>query len=227
MTPRYTKDRYAELKKLNVGLKAAIKNRGKLRPNDTSRKIIAVQETMLEVILQMRKESWHLVGLDPDDRKIQGLRDILSEIPKGSAPLAAVDRLAALLEGTLADLAQSAPNNQTQTFEVPPCTFGTLEETRDKPIISESMSKAVGVENDRAEVRSAPISREERLQAFVSAHVGYTLADIRRSASVHKPEFRSWRKDELRDTSVMSRRIEDVLGGRLPLQRNPRQQRKD
>jgi len=115
-----TSDCYAELKRLSVDLKAAIKNRAKLDPNDTSKKIIAVQETMLEVILQIRKESEYLAGFDPDDRKIEGLRDVLSEIPKGSAPAAGIDRLAARLEGILAGATQTTPDNQAENVDAPP-----------------------------------------------------------------------------------------------------------
>jgi len=106
-------------------------------------------------------------------------------------------------------------------------TVGSFEKTQDKPKFAEPEPKAGGGANDRAAVGSAPISREERVQAFVAAHVGYTLADLRYSANVHKPEFRSWRIGELPDTSVMSQRIEDVLAERRPLRKNPRRQSKD
>ncbi len=54
-------------------------------------------------------------------------------------------------------------------------------------------------------------SREERLQEFIAAHPGATLADVRHSADLHKPEFQDWRNGKLGDTSVMSQRIENVL----------------
>ena len=64
-------------------------------------------------------------------------------------------------------------------------------------------------------------SREARLQAFLEAHTGSTVADIRYSAKVHKPEFSDWRNAKLPDTSVMSGRIEKVLAGQLRLQKEP------
>jgi hypothetical protein len=106
-------------------------------------------------------------------------------------------------------------------------TAGSLEKTTDTLTIPETGPKDRGARNERRRVEPAPVSRDRRLRAFAAAHAGVTFADIRHSASVHKPEFRSWRRGKLPEASVMSQRIEAVLSGRLPLGKNPRKQVKD
>lgn len=64
-------------------------------------------------------------------------------------------------------------------------------------------------------------SREDRLQRFLTAHSGATLADIKYSAKVHTPDFQDWRRGKLNDESTMSRRIEAVLNGTTPLEKKP------
>jgi hypothetical protein len=69
--------------------------------------------------------------------------------------------------------------------------------------------------------------QEERLQAFIVAHPGTTLADIKYSSDVHTPDFQNWRKGKLGPNSVMSIRIEKVLSGASPLKKKPRKPRAD
>ena len=66
-----------------------------------------------------------------------------------------------------------------------------------------------------------PTPEEERLLRFLAKHPGTTLADVRYSARVHKADFQKWRRGELKPTSVMSKRIEDVLSGASPLRKKP------
>ena len=73
-------------------------------------------------------------------------------------------------------------------------------------------------------VESAP---EDRLKQFMADHPGTTYADVWYSAKVHKPDFQRWRKNQLKPTSVMSQRIEDVLRGKKPLQKKPRKSSAD
>ncbi len=61
-------------------------------------------------------------------------------------------------------------------------------------------------------------AREARLQEFIRTH-NTTIAAVCRTARVAKAEMQRWRKGELKSTSVMTRRIEDVLSGKTPLQR--------
>src|ERR1051326_533809 len=75
--------------------------------------------------------------------------------------------------------------------------------------------------------RSVPSSREGRLQAFIRANPGTTLADIKHSARVHTPDFQNWRGGDLKPESVMSGRIEDVLSGNAHLKKKPRKRRRD
>lgn len=111
MASRDPDDRYAELKRLLTELQPAISDRAKLSPSDTSEKIMTAQERLLMVIRCIRLEFEELAGFYPDDPKIQGLNDVLREIPNGSAPPAAVDRLAARLSGITADLPHTAPSH--------------------------------------------------------------------------------------------------------------------
>jgi hypothetical protein len=69
-----------------------------------------------------------------------------------------------------------------------------------------------------APVWTDPSSRETRLEQFRVEH-DLTIADIARSAKVHKPDFQKWRSGELKEESVMSRRIESVLSGKRPVLR--------
>jgi hypothetical protein len=59
-------------------------------------------------------------------------------------------------------------------------------------------------------------SREERLQRFTKER-GIPIARVERSADVDGKNMDQWRRDEMKDTSVMAERIEDVLAGRRPL----------
>ena len=59
-------------------------------------------------------------------------------------------------------------------------------------------------------------AREARLQGFVSEH-NTTIAAVCRAARVAKADLQRWRKGEMKSTSVMARRIEDVLSGKTPL----------
>jgi hypothetical protein len=68
-------------------------------------------------------------------------------------------------------------------------------------------------------------SREEGLQAFLAAHPNATLADIKYSARVYTADFQDWRNNRLKDQSVMSVRIEDVLSGTTQLKKRPRKRR--
>jgi hypothetical protein len=145
----------------------------------------------------------------------------LSGTATAGTTAADADRLPAPFEGILADTAQ------TISPGAPCAIFTSLETTVDTPSISASVPESVNEENEHAGVGLAPISREARLQAFVAAHASYTLADIRYSADVYKPEFRSWKSGKLPDTSVISRRLEDLLAGRRALQKRPRQPRED
>jgi hypothetical protein len=61
-------------------------------------------------------------------------------------------------------------------------------------------------------------ARETRLQDFIRAH-NATIAAVCRAARVAKAEMQRWRKGQLKSTSVMTRRIEDVLSGKTPLPR--------
>ena len=118
MAPHNPDDPYAELKQLSAELMRAIDIRNKARSGEGD--IVAAQATLLETILRIRNESEYLAGLNPDDRRIQGLRDTLSEIPKGHAPAAAVDRLAARLRGALVGAAQTTTNSQAEFFDTTP-----------------------------------------------------------------------------------------------------------
>jgi hypothetical protein len=68
-------------------------------------------------------------------------------------------------------------------------------------------------------------SREERLQEFIRLHLGTLYADVYYSARVHKSDFQKWRRNKLKDTSVMTLRIERVLAGGVTLKRKPRKRR--
>lgn len=61
-------------------------------------------------------------------------------------------------------------------------------------------------------------AREARLLEFVGAHK-ISIAAVCRAARVAKAEMQRWRKGALKSTSVMTRRIEDVLSGKTPLPR--------
>jgi hypothetical protein len=63
---------------------------------------------------------------------------------------------------------------------------------------------------------TAHLSREERLQAFVSENKT-SIAAVYQAAGVHKPNMHQWRRGEIADTSVMAARIESVLNGKTPL----------
>jgi hypothetical protein len=60
-------------------------------------------------------------------------------------------------------------------------------------------------------------SREERLQAFVSGN-DTSIAPVCRAAVIYKPQMQEWRHNLLDDTSIMSKRIEDVLSGNTPVE---------
>lgn len=61
-----------------------------------------------------------------------------------------------------------------------------------------------------------PETRERRLQAFITEKKT-SIAAVRRTARVAKPNMQQWRHGELSDDSVMSRRIEDALSGKTEL----------
>ncbi len=110
-----------------------------------------------------------------------------------------------------------------QTAETPAGAGGS----QPWPPLLPDLGEAVGGETEHAEVGSEPLSREERLQAFIVAHPGTTLADIKYSARVHTSEFQDWRNDRLKQESVMSQRIEDVLSGATQLKKKPPKTHKD
>jgi hypothetical protein len=58
-------------------------------------------------------------------------------------------------------------------------------------------------------------TRELRLQAFLGGKI--SVATVRRTARVAKANMQQWRRGELSSDSVMSKRIEDVLSGKTPL----------
>jgi hypothetical protein len=58
--------------------------------------------------------------------------------------------------------------------------------------------------------------RERRLKEFISTQ-RVSIAAVDRAAKVAKPDRQEWRKGKMSDSSVMARRIEDVLAGRTPL----------
>ncbi|MGP0074875.1 MAG: hypothetical protein ACLPWF_23440 [Bryobacteraceae bacterium] len=60
------------------------------------------------------------------------------------------------------------------------------------------------------------LSREQRLQAFIKAH-DVSIARVERSADVDGKNMDQWRRNDMKDTSVMAERIEDVLAGRRAL----------
>jgi hypothetical protein len=62
---------------------------------------------------------------------------------------------------------------------------------------------------------------EDRLSDFMSQHPDATYADVRYTASVHKPDFQDWRNNQLSPGSIMAKRIEDVLSGVTPLKKKP------
>jgi hypothetical protein len=68
---------------------------------------------------------------------------------------------------------------------------------------------------------------EERLVQFMATHHDTTYADIKYSANVHTADFQDWRNGRLSPTSVMTKRIEDVLSERTPLQKKPPKPRPD
>jgi hypothetical protein len=68
---------------------------------------------------------------------------------------------------------------------------------------------------------------EDRLSRFVQEHPGTTYADIKFSSKVYTAEFQDWRRGKLKPTSVMSRRIEDVLRGVTALKKRPPKPRSD
>jgi hypothetical protein len=68
---------------------------------------------------------------------------------------------------------------------------------------------------------------EDRLSRFVQEHPGTTYADIKFSSMVHTAEFQDWRRGKLKPTSVMFRRIEDVLSGVTALKKRPPKPRSD
>lgn len=72
-----------------------------------------------------------------------------------------------------------------------------------------------------AESTDETASRQLRLDQFRTKY-GATNADIRRSASVYKPDFQLWRAGKLGGESVMARRIEAVLSGKRALIKRPR-----
>jgi hypothetical protein len=130
MTSRNPSDPYAELKRLNPELGVAINDREEARRSEET---VAAQAKILEVILEIRKESGYLAGMHPDDHKIEVLRDALREIPKGRAPRAEVDRLAAVLAGVIADAAPTTPNRQVDAVRSPPATGTAGHPTRRPP----------------------------------------------------------------------------------------------
>ena len=93
--------------------------------------------------------------------------------------------------------------------------------------IPASVPEPASGESEQAGIGLEPLSREERLQAFIVAHPGTTLADVKYSARVHTTDFQDWRNDRLKPQSVMSVRIEDVLSGATQLKKKPRKRRPD
>ena len=117
-----------------------------------------------------------------------------------------------------------------------PCTEATrivtVEPTAERSPQQVSVGRDEGDEKERAIGSEQPTlspveGREQRLQRFITAHSGATLANIKYSAVVFTSDFQKWRKGELKPDSVMSGRIEDVLTGRQPLLKKLRKQRTD
>jgi hypothetical protein len=92
-------------------------------------------------------------------------------------------------------------------------------------VISKSGSAPMCGEDEHPTGGSGPLSREERLQAFLAVHAGSTLADIKYSARVYTPDFQDWRCGHLKEQSVMSGRIENILSGAGQLMKKPRNRR--
>ena len=82
-------------------------------------------------------------------------------------------------------------------------------------------------ERPDSEGREILVPPEDRLAQFMQEHLDTTYADIKFSAEVYTAEFQDWRKQKLKPTSVMSKRIEDVLSGHTPLLRKPPKSRAD
>jgi hypothetical protein len=89
-----------------------------------------------------------------------------------------------------------------------------------------SAPEAIEVD-EHAGVGFGSVNREERLQSFIAAHHGTTLADIKYSARVYTSDFQDWRGGHVKQESVMSKRIEDVLSGATQLKKKPRKRRPD
>jgi hypothetical protein len=66
-----------------------------------------------------------------------------------------------------------------------------------------------------------PGSREDRLQKFIVKEK-CSISDVCRSAKVSEREMRRWRDGEMKEDGHPASRIESVLGGYAPLQRNNR-----
>ena len=97
-----------------------------------------------------------------------------------------------------------------------------------KQLTNISLSSRRTFAADRADSKEAPTGDpERRLSSFMQMQPSATYADIKYSAGVHTPEFQDWRKAKLKPSSVMFRRIEDVLSGTTPLKKRPPKQRLD
>jgi hypothetical protein len=85
-------------------------------------------------------------------------------------------------------------------------------------LLADETSAAPALEAGALRSVDLTISREERLQALISAE-DVAIADVCRTARVYKANMQQWRREELSDDSAMSLRIEDVLNGKTPVKR--------
>jgi len=118
----------------------------------------------------------------------------------------------------LLESSQAAPAASARKSEEPWITQATV--TNSTAIIESQEGAPVNVS-------SAVGSPEDRLQSFIRRHSDTTYADIKYSAKVHTAEFQDWRRGELKSSSKMSLRIEDVLSGKTPLTKKPGKRRDD
>jgi len=119
------------------------------------------------------------------------------------------DRLQRTASRETGDLDGGAFNAETAAIQ-PAATRAESPEPTSTPACAEDCVD--WVENGNA----IAAAREVRLQEFVRRH-NTTIAAVWRTARVAKADMQRWRKSELKSTSVMAGRIEDVLSGKTPL----------
>jgi hypothetical protein len=87
-------------------------------------------------------------------------------------------------------------------------------ELRLRQLAAENVPVPAQIEPD-----DSPTGRQARLQKFLGDHPGVKQADIARAANVKEPDLTKWKYGKHPGSSSMSERIEEVLGGKLPLKR--------